>query len=121
MLNTKYKKRLGKWGEELAQAYLEKKNWKPVVANFRCRRGEIDLIMENDQTLLFVEVKTRVNHSTGWGEEAVTFFKLQAINTAIEYYLMENDTDKEIQFDVVVVEIINAEPKFIHYEALSLE
>ena len=51
----------GAWGEAIAAEYLRKKRYKIVAAGYRCRFGEIDLIAQNKQTLVFVEVKLRKN------------------------------------------------------------
>ena len=47
----------GRWGEETAAAYLRRRHYTIVAANYRCRLGEIDLIAENRDYLVFVEVK----------------------------------------------------------------
>ena len=49
----------GRWGEETAAAYLRRRHYTIVAANYRCRLGEIDLIAENRDYLVFVEVKLR--------------------------------------------------------------
>ena len=49
----------GAWGEALAAIYLQKKRYKVVATNFRCRFGEIDLVVSNRKYLVFVEVKLR--------------------------------------------------------------
>jgi uncharacterized protein (TIGR00252 family) len=57
--------RLGKSGEELARRYLERKGFDFVAANWRCRAGELDLVMRDGDTLVFVEVKTRHGEAAG--------------------------------------------------------
>ena len=52
---------LGPWGESLAAEYLRKKRYTVVAAGYRCRFGEIDLIVKNRKFLVFVEVKLRKN------------------------------------------------------------
>ncbi len=82
-----YKQETGKTGEELASKYIEKQGYKIVERNFRCRQGEIDIIAEDKQELVFIEVKTRTNLSYGFPAEAVNYVKQKHINKATKYYL----------------------------------
>ena len=52
---------IGRWGERLAAEYLQKKHYRIVGANYRCRMGEIDLIAEKGRYIVFVEVKLRTS------------------------------------------------------------
>jgi len=73
-----------------------------VERNYRKRRGEIDLIVRNDETLVFVEVKLR--HSTAFGDplEAVTARKQATLRSLAEQYLADNQPDFDtVRFDVV--------------------
>ena len=62
----------GAWGEKAARLYLEKRGWHTAATNFRTRFGEIDIIAENAQYVIFAEVKTRKNARYGPACEAVT-------------------------------------------------
>ena len=62
----------GAWGEKAARLYLEKRGWHTAATNFRTRFGEIDIIAENAQYVIFAEVKTRKNARYGLACEAVT-------------------------------------------------
>jgi putative endonuclease len=96
------RKSSGAWGEDLALRYLTRQGYTLVERNFRKRRGEIDLIVRNGQTLVFVEVKLR--RSTGFGDplEAVTARKQATIRSLAEQYLADNQPDFDtLRFDVV--------------------
>lgn len=70
----------GAWGEKAARLYLEKRGWHTAATNFRTRFGEIDIIAENAQYVIFAEVKTRKNARYGPACEAVTPAKQAKIN-----------------------------------------
>ena len=120
------RKKLGAWGEELARGYLEKLGFSFVAANWTAmagkRLGEIDLIMEKCDTLLFVEVKTRATPLFGPGEEAVSFFQKKKIKRAIDRFLFENEkyAERFPRFDIVGVEILTLTPRFTHIENVEL-
>lgn len=108
--NTKPKKlttkaNIGDWAEGLAKSYLMEQGLKFVEANYRCKPGEIDLIMKDNNTLVFVEVRSRNNTQYGTGSESVTMSKQQKIIRAAQHYLQsKNLTDRlACRFDVVSV------------------
>ncbi len=93
---------LGKLGEETAQDYLQRKNFKIVAKRFRLYRGEIDLIAYDKKTLVFVEVKTRCRGFLGLPEESVNPRKQNQIRKIAEAYLaLNNLEDVECRFDVI--------------------
>jgi putative endonuclease len=115
-------KKIGTWGEKLAENYYKKFGYELICRNWSRRGGEIDLIFLKDKEIVFVEVKTRTTNVCGWAEDAVTPVKKQKISKLIDQYLMLN---QEYQgnfprFDILVVELISAAPKFIHYENVIL-
>jgi putative endonuclease len=67
-----YRQRLGSWGEKIAETYLIQQGLELLFRNYRTRFGEIDLVMRNSQTIVFVEVKTRTNLDYGNPEESIT-------------------------------------------------
>ena len=120
-MNTQYNRRLGKWGEDLASQFLIKQGYKLIGRNFvESTYGEIDLICQKDDEIIFVEVKTRTSRAFGDGEEAVSYYKQQKILKAIEGYLQDNETELSPRFDVIVVELFSLTPKFIHYENVEI-
>ena len=76
-----------------------------LVANYRTREGEVDLIAREDDQFVFVEVKTRLGRSYGIGEEAITPTKQARLVKAAQTWLQEQgEADAEWRIDVVIVE-----------------
>ena len=91
-------------GEDDALKYLLGKGYKLVTRNYKGRHGEIDLIMLDGDTIVFVEVKARDRVSYGTPEEAVTPEKMRfIINTAIEFVKSKRYYDYNMRFDVVTI------------------
>jgi putative endonuclease len=102
----KQKQALGKLGEQLAATYLQKRGFKIIERNFHARYGEIDLIAQDKDTLVFVEVKTRSSDQFGSPEEAVTARKLRGImQTAHVYAAMHHAESLPQRIDVVAIRI----------------
>lgn len=80
--------------------------------NFSCRFGEIDLIMHDGETLVFVEVRLRRNTGFGGPEESITAAKRQRILSAARLYLSRQRTLPACRFDVVLLSD-NAPPRWI--------
>ena len=96
---------LGALGERLAAKYLEKKGYRILERNFRCRMGEIDLIALRGSDLVFTEVKLRKDASHGEAREFVTASKQRKLLMTAEYYLSARPWAQELQarFDVIEV------------------
>jgi len=73
--------------EHLAAEWLQARGLKLLASNYHCRRGEIDLIMEDDECLCFVEVKYRASKAFGGAAQAVTRSKQQKLLIAAEHFL----------------------------------
>ncbi len=101
----------GAKAEADAEQYLKQHKLKSVANNYRCRYGEIDLVMKNDNTLVFVEVKFRRSHSHGYAEEMVTAAKQQKIIAAAEHFLSNHSQYQQYncRFDVVAVAYDNSQ------------
>ena len=96
---------LGRTGERLAAHTLEHQGYRILEHNFRCRYGEIDLVAEDEQDLVFVEVKTRRGTAFGRPEEAVTPSKQRKLLEIATYYLdLHNCADRTWRIDVVAVQ-----------------
>ena len=98
----------GAWGEALAADYLRKKRYSLVAAGYRSRFGEIDLIVQNKQYLVFVEVKTRhmvfgVRTRYGRPADAVNSTKRAHVIDAAKSYLREHPTQLQPRIDVAEV------------------
>lgn len=94
---------VGAWGESLAAAYLRKKRYKLIAMNYRCRYGEIDLIVENRQYLVFVEVKLRKSANFARAMEHVDIHKQDRLRATAEMYLSLNPTGLQPRFDVIEI------------------
>ena len=93
----------GDWGEALAAEYLEARGCRIVEKEWRCRLGEIDLIAEQEGTILFVEVKLRTNLRYGMPREYVTAKKQEKLRAAALLYLSMHGLDVPARFDVAEV------------------
>ena len=94
----------GRLGEEEALSYFLGKGYRLVQKNFRIKGGEVDLILEKDELLLFVEVKLRSGSYPGAGLEAVTVKKQRRIiKAAGEYLLLTNQFARPLRFDVAEI------------------
>lgn len=93
----------GDWGEALVEKYLSERGCRIVEREWRCRFGEIDLIAEQEGTLLFVEVKLRTNLRYGMPREYVTAKKQEKLRAAALLYLSMHGLDVPARFDVAEV------------------
>ena len=93
----------GAWGEAAAADYLRKKHYKIVAANYYSRYGEIDLIAQNREFLVFVEVKLRKNDRFARAGEYVNRQKQDRIRMTASIYLSEHPTSLQPRFDVIEV------------------
>ncbi|MDH5407145.1 MAG: YraN family protein [Gammaproteobacteria bacterium] len=98
--------------ETLACQYLQQQGLKTLNRNFHCPRGELDVIMEDGDTIVFVEVRYRSNPRFGSSAESVTKSKQDKLITSAMYYLQQNPThrDRPSRFDVVAVSLQNNKP-----------
>lgn len=95
---------LGRWGESLAAAYLQKKRYTVTAANYRSRFGEIDLIAENRKYLVFVEVKLRKSADFAQAMEFVDRRKQEKLKQTAAVYLAQNEENqKQPRFDVIEI------------------
>lgn len=100
---------LGKFAEDFAVSLLQSKGYKILNRNFHSRFGEIDIIAEIDQILIFVEVKARWSSKFGAPEDAVSLQKIWKIRKTADYYCLLNSIkDKKMRIDVVALEMEGA-------------
>jgi putative endonuclease len=111
---------VGAWGESLAAEYLRKKRYKLVGMNYKCRFGEIDVIVMNKQYLVFVEVKLRKSDRFARASEFVDYHKQNRLRTTAELYLSQYPTDLQPRFDVIEIYAPDGmdtqNPQIIHME-----
>lgn len=95
----------GAQAEELAQAWLQRQGLVPVLRNYRCKGGEIDLIMRaGDDTVVFVEVRQRRGRGFGGAAQSITPAKQRRVLHAAAHYLATLDTVPACRVDVVALE-----------------
>ncbi|MEO6881619.1 MAG: YraN family protein [Mycobacteriaceae bacterium] len=95
---------LGAWGEQVAVDHLRAQGLVLLDRNWRCRDGEIDIVVTDGTTVVFVEVKTRSGTGFGRPEEAVTHRKLSRLRRLAQRWLAEHRLGwVEVRFDVVAV------------------
>jgi putative endonuclease len=101
---TVARQRLGSSGERRAARRYEAAGWAVVARNWRCRDGEIDLVVRRGDVLAFVEVKTRTTDRFGHPAEAVTAAKQQRIRRLASRFCAESgERAGVLRFDVVSV------------------
>lgn len=93
----------GKSKETLACQYLENKGFKLIERNYYCRRGEIDLIMRDQNCLVFIEVRYRKHDHFGSAVESITVQKQQRLIFTAEHYRQQTGTPLTVRFDVVAI------------------
>jgi putative endonuclease len=97
---------LGKWGEQLAETLLVKLGATILARNYRTVPGEIDLVIEHEDDLVAVEVKTRTALDLELPEEAVTRRKLRRMMLGLQTFAMDNDMlERHWRLDMVAVEL----------------
>lgn len=109
------KQSLGTLGERAGAKFLKKQGYRIIETNYRTRYGEIDIIAEDGDTLVFVEVKTRRTDDPNYSPFLNVRFKKQRKITQLARFYCDkrNIYDKPIRFDVLgVTQIESAEPKF---------
>lgn len=89
--------------ERLACAYLQANGLSLLERNYRCRRGEIDLVMRENGTLVFVEVRFRASTRFGTPGETVDIHKQRKLAAAAAHYLQHNQTNLPCRFDVIAL------------------
>lgn len=104
------KREIGSSGEEIAVHFLEGRGFRILQKNFRFGRGEIDLVAEEGETLVFVEVKFRRSLSHGLPEDSITPAKQRQIRRVAEGFLLVNRIDgRPCRLDVIAIEQRGAE------------
>lgn len=94
----------GARAEQLAAEYLQRRGLTVVVRNFRCRAGEIDLILRDGATLVFAEVRLRKNDAFGGATASITSRKQHKLRLAAQYYLQTLPTEPPCRFDALLLD-----------------
>jgi putative endonuclease len=113
---------LGKKGEQLAVDYLVKNNYDIIERNYRFDKAEVDIIALKNQILAIIEVKTRSSSDFGNPQDFVKPKQIQRLVKAVDEYVIENDLDVEIRFDIIAIvktgtayDIEHLENAFYHF------
>ena len=94
---------LGKKGEELAVNHLQQKGYEILETNWRYLKAEIDIIAQKGNTLAIVEVKTRSSDVISTPEDAVNPKKIKLLVSAANEYVIQNDLDVDVRFDIIAI------------------
>lgn len=96
-------KLLGSEGENLAIRYLKKQGYAIIARNFSTRLGEIDIIAQDGETIVFVEVKTRTNDAFGAPFESINASKRKKLANVAALYLKSQKREAPARFDIVSI------------------
>ena len=111
------RQRLGSVGEDLASAALAARGYAILERRYTTERGEIDIIAEDGETLVFVEVRARATGEFGRAAESITDAKKrQVVRMATEYLARHQITNRPCRFDVVAIdEALGPDPRIAIY------
>ncbi len=107
-----HNQQLGKTGEDIAAKFFEEKGYIVAYRNWRCKAGEIDLIVRKGDEWRFAEVKMRSNTKFGYPEEALTEYKTENFYTAITDFLSKNKQISELNVHADILAIIVNDHQF---------
>ena len=119
----KRNKELGARGEEAAARFLVKRGYDIVERNWKCYAGEVDIIARDEETLIFVEVKTRKDCQKGFPAEAVNADKRTRYEKiALEFLKSYEVVDLSVRFDVISIVVVSEDRALIrhHISAFSV-
>ena len=113
---------LGKWGEEMAAVYLREKGYVILERDWHSNHRDIDIIAQNNDCMVFVEVKARQNRMFAEPESAVNYHKLKNLRLAINHYIKYRQIDNPWRFDVITIvgRLGCKEPEIQHIEDFQL-
>lgn len=111
------RKRVGRQGEQAAADYLVNHGYQIIERNWRCAVGELDLVVQKEGTLVFVEVRTRRGIRFGSAEESITPAKqARLIELAHSYLNEKSPSHLSWRIDVIAVRMDSGQPHFNHIE-----
>jgi putative endonuclease len=94
---------LGKKGEELAVEFLQRNGYEILETNWIFDKAEIDIIAKKNGILAVVEVKTRSSIEFGLPQDFVKPKKIKLLLKAVDEYVVQNDLDVEVRFDIIAI------------------
>jgi putative endonuclease len=96
---------LGQQGEALARAHLEKDGYIVRAKNYRCPWGEVDIVVEKDGEVVFVEVRARRSKRFGTPEESVTALKRKHLVSTAYHYIEAHDLTLPWRIDLIAIDV----------------
>ena len=116
-MSTDKRQELGKSGEDLACAELERRGYAILDRRYRTRHGEIDIVAEHEGTIVFVEVRARATAEFGRAAETVTDAKKRKVTAmAVDYLARHHLANRPCRFDVVAIDqALNSTPEITVY------
>lgn len=109
------KRDLGRQGEQAAERFLQTQGYAIVARNYRCVYGEIDLVAQEQETVVFVEVRTHSGPTFGDPLESVTRRKQRQIAKAALHYAIRHHVENHpLRFDVIGISWNDAAPQIVH-------
>ena len=111
------RRQTGQQGEAIAAGYFIERGFRILDRNWRCPTGELDIVMEKNDTLIFVEVRTRRGHRYGTAEESVTPSKqARLIELAHSYIQLTQPPHQQWRIDIAAVHLGQGTPQVNHLE-----
>lgn len=107
---------LGKRGEEAATCFLQRREYEILDRNWKCIAGEADIVALQDDTLCFIEVKTRKDAQKGFPSEAVDTRKRSRYERIAACYLKDHDyADVRVRFDIIAILVLGEDRAFLRH------
>lgn len=112
---------LGKWGEDMAEAYLRNNGYIILERDWHSGHRDIDIIAIDGNDIVFMEVKTRRNNVFIEPEQTINHKKLQNLRLAINHYVKYRHVDKNIRFDIItIIGNIGSKPEINHIKEVPI-
>lgn len=106
----------GKRAEDAVAEWLERQGFRVLARNHTTRRGEVDIVCSEGETLCFVEVRARSRLDHGTPAESVTKAKARrVVQAAVDWAARHGGMERPVRFDVVGVELGGSEPRYLLY------
>jgi putative endonuclease len=107
---------LGKLGEEMAVEFLRENGYEILITNYIFQKAEVDIIAKKENILAVVEVKTRSSIEFGLPQDFVKPKKIQLLVKAIDNFVVSNELEVEVRFDIIAIHKEKNEFKIEHLE-----
>ena len=112
---------LGRWGEDLAAAFLEEKGYTIIERDWKSGHHDLDIVAKDGSTLVIVEVKTRRNRLYGNPEEAIDYKKRRSLLSTINHYTKSHRIYSQVRFDIIsIVGNMGEKPEIDHIIDVAL-